>query len=67
MAMTATADFSITASSSDKSLVRRIFDRLIEARMIEAKRVAIRELLKLDDATIQTAGFTRSQLVAGKI
>ncbi|WP_068314830.1 hypothetical protein [Polycladidibacter hongkongensis] len=64
MSMTATAvDFG-QLEKTEKSFLRRAFERIVEARQIEAKRVANHYLLQLDDETLAQTGFNREALKA---
>ena len=47
-----------------RSLLRRIADRLIEARMAEARRHVDAYLMTLDDATLARYGVTRAEVEA---
>ena len=46
-----------------RGVLRRFFDRIIEAREVQAKRYVARYLLQLDDEALKHAGFTREELL----
>lgn len=55
----------ITTSTSTRttgSFMRRAFNRLIEARSVQAQRYVNGYLLSLDDATLAAHGYDRAQL-----
>jgi hypothetical protein len=58
--MTATT-FSGTGRSSN-GVLRRTFDRMIEARSRQARRYVNGYLLSLDDATLAAHGYNREEL-----
>ena len=45
-----------------RGVLRRFFDRIIEAREAQAKRYVARYLLQLDDESLKDAGFSREEL-----
>ncbi|EFO31024.1 conserved hypothetical protein [Roseibium sp. TrichSKD4] len=51
-----------TSTRANGSLVRRAFDRMIEARSIQARRYVNGYLLSLDDATLAAHGYDRKEL-----
>jgi len=44
--------------------IRNTFDRMIEAREMQARRYVAGAMLNLDDATLEKAGYSRAQLKA---
>nr|WP_319383114.1 hypothetical protein [uncultured Roseibium sp.] len=51
-----------TSTRTGSSLVRRAFDRMVEARSNQARRYVNGYLLSLDDATLAAHGYDRKQL-----
>ena len=51
-----------TSTRSGSSFMRRAFDRMIEARSVQARRYVNGYLLSLDDATLASHGYDREQL-----
>ena len=51
-----------TSTRANGSLVRRAFDRMIEARTVQARRYVNGYLLSLDDATLAAHGYDRKEL-----
>ena len=51
-----------TSTRTGSSFMRRAFDRMIEARSIQARRYVNGYLLSLDDATLASHGYDRAQL-----
>ncbi len=50
------------AGSSSSNVLRRTFDRMIEARSRQARRYVNGYLLTLDDATLASHGYDRAEL-----
>lgn len=50
------------STSTGNSFVRRAFDRLVEARVQQARRHVNGYLLSLDDATLTAYGYDRREL-----
>ncbi|GAB4521452.1 MAG: hypothetical protein Tsb0019_22870 [Roseibium sp.] len=51
-----------TSTRTGGSFVRRAFDRMIEARSVQARRYVNGYLLSLDDATLAAHGYDRDRL-----
>ncbi len=51
-----------TSTRASGSFMRRAFDRMIEARSVQARRYVNGYLLSLDDATLSAHGYDREQL-----
>jgi len=51
-----------TTTRGNGSFVRRAFDRMIEARTVQARRYVNGYLLSLDDATLAAHGYDRAEL-----
>ena len=51
-----------TSTRANGSLVRRAFDRMIEARTVQARRYVNGYLLSLDDATLAAHGYDHKEL-----
>lgn len=51
-----------TSTRTGNGFVRRAFDRMIEARSIQARRYVNGYLLSLDDATLAAHGYDRDRL-----
>lgn len=47
---------------SSNGFVRRAFDRMVEARSVQANRYVNGYLLSLDDATLASHGYDRAEL-----
>ncbi|TYC51706.1 hypothetical protein FMN50_20770 [Rhodobacterales bacterium] len=53
---------STSTSTRGNGFVRRAFDRMVEARTIQARRYVNGYLLSLDDATLAAHGYDRREL-----
>ncbi|GAB2204182.1 hypothetical protein HCG46_03005 [Labrenzia sp. PO1] len=62
MGMTTMTMKTTTSTRAGGSFMRRAFDRMIEARSIQARRYVNGYLLSLDDATLASHGYDRAQL-----
>ncbi len=62
IAISPSAGFKSVAEKSRPSLIRRIFDRMVAARELQAKRYVNGYLETLDDATLQQLGVTRADI-----
>ncbi len=64
----ATADFSTAQAEKEKKqgFFSRVLDAMIKARMREAERQVVAQLLTFDDKTLAALGYDRSELVAGR-
>lgn len=51
-----------TSTRTSGNFVRRAFDRMVEARSVQARRYVNGYLLSLDDATLASHGYDRAQL-----
>lgn len=51
-----------TSTRASGAFVRRAFDRMIEARTLQARRYVNGYLLSLDDATLAAHGYDRNEL-----
>lgn len=51
-----------TSTRAGSSFMRRAFDRMIEARSVQARRYVNGYLLSLDDATLAAHGYNRDEL-----
>ncbi|MTI06544.1 hypothetical protein E1180_13560 [Roseibium denhamense] len=51
-----------TSTSASSGFMRRAFDRMIEARTVQARRYVNGYLLSLDDATLAAHGYDRAQI-----
>lgn len=51
-----------TSTRASGGFMRRAFDRMIEARSVQARRYVNGYLLSLDDATLSAHGYDREQL-----
>ena len=62
----ATADFSTAQAEKvqKQGFFSRILDAMINARMREAERQVVAQLLTFDDQTLAALGYNRSELVA---
>ena len=62
MAMTVTAEYFGAAETQGKSLVKRVYERLVHAREVQARHAIMRELCRYDDRTLADLGLTRDEL-----
>ncbi len=62
----ATADFSTAHAKTEKKqgFFSRALDAMIDARMREAERQVVAQLLSFDDKTLASLGYERSELEA---
>ncbi|QFT31051.1 hypothetical protein K1718_09955 [Roseibium porphyridii] len=51
-----------TTTSTRNGFMRRAFDRMVEARSVQARRYVNGYLLSLDDATLAAHGYDRDEL-----
>lgn len=51
-----------TSTRTGNGFVRRAFDRMVEARTLQARRYVNGYLLSLDDATLAAHGYDRREL-----
>ena len=61
----ATADFSTAHAEKEKKqgFFSRMLDKMVEARMREAERLVVAQLLSLDDKTLADLGYERAGLI----
>ncbi len=53
----------IGSTGSRRGVLRRAFDRMVEAREIQARRYVNGYLMSMDDATLAAHGVDREELV----
>lgn len=62
IALSPSSGFKAAAEKSRPSLLRRVFDRMVAARQLQAKRYVNGYLVTLDDATLRQMGLNRADI-----